>query len=160
MSVLVNRTEANFCHSAVTEVNNERYSASNSPQVFMAYIRTISLYSHILMLSLFSLLSVFSFPLHSCVSYQYFPSTPPWRDWSVTAILRYFVTGQVYSSTGFPQDVRFGAECFRWEEDKWHSRMHTHISSLFMYELKTLTSVIFETSFCITDRSIQFQFSS
>ena len=32
----------------------------------------------------------------------------------------------VYSATGCAEDIRFGAECFKWKEDKWHSRMHTY----------------------------------
>lgn len=90
----------------------------------MAYARTISLYSHILLLPLFSLLSILSFPLRSCVSYQYFPSAPPCPrlkcDCDISS------QRHVYSATGCPQDIRFGAECFRWKEDKWHSRMHTY----------------------------------
>jgi hypothetical protein len=116
-----------------------------------------SLFSHILMLSSFSLLSALLFPLRSCVSYQYFSCTPPCRDWSVPSMFRHSDTSTVrlvvLETYASERNVSNGKRINGVQEC-------THISSLLMYELKTLTSVIFETSFCITDRSIQFRFSS
>jgi hypothetical protein len=65
----------------------------------------------------------------------------------------------VYSATGCPQDMRLGAECFRREEDKWDSRMHTYILLAYV-RIEDIDVRDFENSLCITYRSIQFQFSS
>lgn len=157
LSVLLIRREANFCHSAVTEVKNEWHSASSSSQVFVAYARTISLYSHMLMLSffhfyiLFRFLSILVFRIST-----FLPQHPA----EIEVWLRYFVTATRLLCDWLSS--RHNASERNVSDGKRINGIQecTHISSLLMYELKTLTSVIFETSFCITDRSIQFQFSS
>jgi hypothetical protein len=89
----------------------------------MAYTRTISLYSHTLVVFIFtSISSLVSSPFLYFVSILSFHNTLPRLkcDCDISS------QRHVYSATGLPQDIRFGAECFRWEEDKWNSRMHTY----------------------------------
>jgi hypothetical protein len=66
---------------------------------------------------------------------------------------------RVYSATGCPQDTRLGAECFRKEEDKGNSRMHTYFLPAYV-RIEDIDVSDFESSVCITDRYLQFQFLS